>query len=97
MRGDYDPLAFRGLERELSEIELTKAARAMERTAMNWALNGEKPSKYFLNLHKIRSKTRNITHLIADDGREISSNRDILQEESSFFKKIYSQEPPHPL
>lgn len=66
----------------------------MERTSTNRAMNGEKPSKYFLNLHKIRNKNRNITHLIANDGREITSNKEILQEEKQFFENIYSQQPP---
>lgn len=45
-------------ERELKEIKIDKACRAIERTRTSWALGSEKPSKYFLNLHKLRMKNK---------------------------------------
>lgn len=44
-----DPEELRGIERELREMELSSANRAIQRSKVNWAINGEKPTKYFLN------------------------------------------------
>lgn len=91
---DYDSCALEGLERELKEIEINKASRAIERTQTTWAMCGEKPSKYFLNLQKIRTKNRTIKCLITEDGKELTSNSDILHEEKRFYEDLYTQEPP---
>lgn len=50
-------------------------------------MSGEKPSKYFLNLQKIRMKNKTITHLITDDEREINSKK-------RFYEDLYAQDPP---
>lgn len=49
----WDLEELQSVERELKEIELHKANLALERSQTNWALHGERPSKYFLNLEKI--------------------------------------------
>lgn len=85
---------LRSIERELKDIELHKANVAIERSRANWALYGEKPSKYYLNLQKIRSQNGAITQLIADDGQILSDHSEILAEERRYYQGLYSQPAP---
>lgn len=72
-------------------MELTKASWAIARSKANWALLGERPSKYFLNLEKIRAESKTITHLINDQGLTISKPKDILAEQIRFYDDLYNQ------
>lgn len=82
---------LKSIERELKEIELQRANLAIERSRTNWALYVEKPSKYFLNLQKIRARDRSISQLVTEDGQVLSEHSDILAEEKRFFQDLYSQ------
>lgn len=77
--------------REIKELELSRANKTITRSNANWALNGERPTKYFMNLQKIRSKTKNITELIDDSGRSTTDPKGILDMEKRFFEKLYLQ------
>lgn len=54
---------------------------------------GEKPTTYFLGLEKRRSKDMTVTALRVNNGRILTSNRDILERQRSFFTKIYEEDP----
>ena len=51
---------------------------------------GEKSSKYFFNLEKYRGNNKAITKLIGDDGVEITSVQNILNEEVKFYSALYA-------
>lgn len=53
----------------------------------------EKPSKYFLNLEKLRCKEKTITHPITESGEVLEDPKDILSEERNFYQNLYSQQP----
>lgn len=91
---EVDPEELKSIERELREMELTKASRVIARSKANWALLGERPSRYFLNLEKVRAKSKTITHLINDQGDTISDAKEILAEQRRFYKDLYNQEAP---
>lgn len=80
------------INREIKEIELSTANHTILRAAGTWALHGERPSKYFLNLEKIRSKNRMIMELINDQGEVINDQRKKLEEEKAFFQPLYCRE-----
>lgn len=88
----YDEESLHGYERELKELHLRKACRAMERSHTTWALEGERPSKYFLNLHKLKARNKTISQLVTDGGRVLTHPRDILAEQKNFFQKLYAQD-----
>lgn len=77
MNGDHDRSSTpeedvlqerESLAREIKELELSRANRTIMRSSANWALNGEKPTKFFLNLQKIQSKSNPISELEDMDG-----------------------------
>lgn len=74
---------FTSLKRELLEIDLTNANKTIEATHTNWALNAERPKRYFLNLHKIHAKNKAITKLVNGQGQTLTNHADILEEDKS--------------
>lgn len=77
------------IKREIKEMELAQANATILRAAGVWALQGERPTKYFLNLEKIRSKNKAISELINEHGKVIRDRKEILEEERSFFQSLY--------
>lgn len=88
----YDELALQSCERELKEIEIRRACRAIERSRANWAMAGERPSKYFLNLQKLQAKNNSICQLVTEKGDMLTQHKDILAEQKDFYQKLYSQQ-----
>lgn len=63
------------------------------RAKSRWASAGEKPSAYFLGLEKRRSKNTTITALRNASCRILTSNRDILERQRSYFAEIIEESP----
>lgn len=66
------------------------------RARARWAMEGEKPSAYFLGLERRKTKDMTITALKDENGRILTSNQEILERQKSYFTKIY-EESPDPL
>ena len=60
------------------------------RSRANWHENGEKCTEYFCKLEKRYSINKTITEVIDDQGRHISDQASILQEQQSFYSNLYS-------
>ena len=57
---------------------------------MRWYNEGEKNTKYFLNLEKRHCKQGTITQLKVNDKDLIQSYREIVHESEAFYKNLYS-------
>ena len=62
----------------------------MLRSKARWIQHGEKNTKYFFNLERRNYNKKFITKLKRNDGTEFNSQRDILKEEESFYRNLYS-------
>ena len=51
---------------------------------------GEKNSRFFINLEKRNHRQRVITKLVTDDDNVLTDGNDILNEEKSFYKTLYT-------
>ena len=60
------------------------------RSKARWYENGEKNSKYFLNLEKRNFLRKQISKLKLSNGEETDDPKIILEEEKIFYKKLYS-------
>lgn len=80
------------IKRELKEIEESRARKMMFRARCNWALQGEKCLKYFLNLEKRRLQERTLSSLTSSNGSTTSDPREILEIGRSFYADLYNDQ-----
>lgn len=59
-------------------------------TRCQWNNEGEKNTKYFLNLEKRHYKQGTISQLKLDNENFVSTDREILNECENFYKRLYS-------
>ena len=76
--------------RELETIIEYQTKGAILRSKSRWYNEGEKNTKYFLNLEKRHCKQGTITQLKVNDKDLIQSDREILHECKTFYKNLYS-------
>ena len=79
------------LKAELEIIATEKANGAQIRSRTKYIEQGEKQTKYFLNLEKIRSNNNTITCLKNDQGETIRKQSDIMKTQCSFYKNLYKE------
>ena len=77
-------------QKELETIIEYKTAGVMLRSKARWIEHGEKNTKYFFNLDRRNYNKKVITKLKRNDGTGLNSQRDILKEEESFYRNLYS-------
>lgn len=88
--GEDRSMVIDSIKRELREIEEEKAQKIIFRAKCNWALYAERPTKYFLNLEKRRSRENTLN---SGDRREDTDIPDILRVGKGFYEDLYrSQE-----
>lgn len=83
---------IRNTEEFLETEHEEKTKQAMFRSKCRYYLEGEKNTKYFLNLEKIRNNSKVIAALKSEEGIVISDPEEILKEEREFFKRLYRKE-----
>ena len=71
---------------EILQLEKTRGAQVGSR--VKWIEEGERNTKYFLNLEKGRGKKKIITKLQKKSGEVITNKTDLLNEQVNFYKKI---------
>ena len=76
--------------RKLEKIIEYKTKGAILRSKCRWHNEGEKNTKYFLNLEKRHYKSSVITQLKVSDTDFITSDNEILKECETFYRNIYS-------
>ena len=73
----------------LEQIKQRKGELAILASGARWIEQGEKPSKYFLNLAKKRSGQKSIAALKTADGRLLSDRKEILTRCAEFFRNLF--------
>ena len=74
---------------ELEELREVYMKGLLLRAKANWVENGEKPTKYFLNLEKRNYVNKNITKLISQQDQILSNQQEILIEVKNYFSNLY--------
>ena len=77
-------------KRELEAIIESRTKGAILRSKSQWYNEGEKNTKYFLNLEKRHCKQRIITQPKVNDNDLICTDKEILKECESFYQDLYS-------
>ena len=78
------------LKSELERIIETRTKGSILRAKIKWHNEGEKNTKYFLNLEKRHYKQGIISQLKVDENNFITSDQEILAEGESFFMNLYT-------
>ena len=76
-------------KRELAAIIQYRTKGAILRSKSQWCNEGEKNTKYFLNLEKRHCKQGTITQLKVNDNDLICTDKEILKECESFYQNLY--------
>jgi hypothetical protein len=84
-------IKYEALKLDIENYNNEKSKGAQLRSKAEWAEFGERNTKYFLNLEKIRYKAKCITALVDESDNEITKAEDILEYEKSFYKKLYTE------
>jgi len=80
------------LRAELNKITEYRTKGAIVRSRIRWHEEGERNTKYFLNLEKRQHSKTHITKL-KHDGREITDPDEILRSQRLFYKNLYTASP----
>lgn len=81
---------YYGIKRELYQIQLLKARESMIRSKVRWVGEGERPTKYFLNLEKKQFESKTVSSLFNGEGTLLKDSEKILQYENTHFTQQYS-------
>jgi exonuclease III len=79
------------IKRELDIYAIHEARSAQVRSRTKFVEEGEKNTKYFLNLEKARANAKIMDRLKTSDGATVVNQHDILKEQTSFYSAIYKK------
>ena len=77
-------------KKEWETIQTEKINGVILRSKALFAEEGEKNSKYFLNLEKRNYNNKHMKSVIDSKGNVINTPENILEEQASFFEKLYT-------
>ena len=79
---------------ELDELLFKRVKGVMFRSKAKWAIEGEKNTKYFMNLEKAKysAKTCNALFDVEND-RVVTEAEDILNMQQKFYQNLYTSDP----
>ena len=90
MNGDENLTEYLELKREWEKFLKKRHLGVITRSKAKWVEEGEKNTKYFLNLEKRNFNIKYIRKLITKDNEEITSLKDIINEEMQFYQDLYT-------
>lgn len=79
------------IKHKLELLEINKAKSAQVRSREKYIAEGEKNTRYFLSLEKMRSNMKIIEKLEMENGDTITTQEDILKEQVSFYSNVFSK------
>lgn len=81
---------YHEIKRELYQVQLLKTRESMLRSRVRWVGEGERPTKYFLNLEKKQFDSKTISSIYNGEGILLEKTDQILDYEKTHFSHQYS-------
>ena len=78
---------------EFNDLLDLKARSIIFRSKVKWIEGGEKCTKYFLNMERLRSDRKSCKLLIRSDNSIAETLDDIMAEQVSFYRDLYKSDP----
>jgi exonuclease III len=85
-------IAIEIAEEPINELKLNESKKLIFRSKAKWAEEGEKSTKYFLNLLKYR-QNKMILRKITANGQTFHKQDEISKAIENFYKKLYAKQP----
>ncbi len=89
---EQDKERFVQIKAEIEEYEKGKSKGAIIRSRAQYALEGERSTKFFLNLEKKKQRKKHITELENEKGDRITDFVEIIREVEHFYKELFKKE-----
>ena len=83
-------LRYLTVKTEIENIQKVKTDGILLRSKTQWIDQGERNSKYFLNLEKRNYNIKYIKKIVTADGSTVVTPNDILREQSRFYSNLYT-------
>ena len=80
-------------ESRLKALRVKEIEGIMIRSRAQWLEEGERPSRYFFNLQKIKAQRSHISSVYNLNGSEVSSQEEIEKAHVDFYSRLFSEEP----
>ena len=80
-------------ESRLKALRVKEIKGIMIRSRAQWLEEGEQPSRYFINLQKIKAQRSHISSVYDLNGTEVSSQEEIEKAHVDFYSRLFSEEP----
>ena len=81
---------IRKIKADIETLMKIKTYGAALRSRSNWAIHGEKPTKYFLNSEKHNFYKKTLYKVQDDSGKIYSQPKQVLNQIKAFYKKLYT-------
>ena len=89
VNNDEQILEYSNLKRTWENFQYTKTEGTILRSKAKFVEQGERNSRYFLNLEKRNFNERHMKSLINSQGMTITKPGEILEEQASFYEGLY--------
>ena len=80
------------LRRQIRDIDEEFISGVIVRSKELWVEQGEKPTKYFFSLEKMRQRKKEMTELKSHSGELLSDSKDVRKEMYDFHQDLFSEE-----
>ena len=80
-------------ESQLKALRVKEIEGIMIRSRAQWLEEGERPSRYFFNLQRIKAQKSHISSVYDLNGTEVSSQEEIEKAHVDFYSRLFSEEP----
>ena len=79
-------------KRDLEDLMALKTKGIIFRAKSRWYNEGEKCTKYFLNLEKSRARAKGMAAILNDTGQLITNPREIIKMQRNFYAGLYAKD-----
>ena len=80
------------LRRQIRDLDEEFISGVIVRSKELWVEQGEKPTKYFFNLEKMRQQKKEMTELKSHSVELLSDSKDIRKDMNDFYQDLFSEE-----
>lgn len=81
------------LEEQIKMLNVQETKAYQVRTKVQYREEGERLTKYFINLEKQRGANTSLDNVLTDDGNLLKEPDEVLQAAASFYNDLYTAEP----